>query len=303
MPDNRPALTIGNFDGIHLGHRKLLDQLLIISHNHRIPSILITYDHHPRNTLLNAEPLRVLTPECHKEHLLSEIGVDRIVTIHFDRTLAQMTASIFLKDIIKTRFDPQYIVVGYDSHFGHQREGTYDFLRHHEQQYDYRLIRIDPVCYQEMPVSSTRIRSLLIDGDLQTANALLGRYYRLYGKVVKGKGIGMELGFPTANLALDDPNQLLPKVGVYLSIVKVRNKRFFGLTNIGFSPTVKPQDYIEAETYIMDFNAQICGADITIDLVQYLRPEIRFASRAELLQAMKRDLSLAKERIKHVPLD
>lgn len=303
MTDSRSVLTIGNFDGIHIGHRKLLTELKAISHKHQLPSVLITYDRHPKLTLKGDGSIKILTPDSRKQHLLESMGIDQVKTIHFDRKLAEMSAYSFLRDWIIAPHHPEFIVVGYDSHFGHRREGTFEFLKEFQDRFCYEVIQIDPEMDYGVPVSSTMIRGLLSEGDLGTANRLLGKPYRLYGNVIRAKGIGTALGFPTANLELFDANQLLPKIGVYLSQVLIRGKRFFGLTNIGYSPTLKTQEKLETETYIMDFNDQIDGEQIALDLVDYLRPEIQFRSEAQLQQAMRDDLIIARARIKHVSLD
>ncbi|MBM4403322.1 MAG: bifunctional riboflavin kinase/FAD synthetase [Candidatus Cloacimonetes bacterium] len=302
-PKTRSVLTIGNFDGIHLGHQKLLRELLSIAHSKRLQSVVITYDHHPKYTLNGENSIRLLTPESHKPYLLEQHGIDRIVLLEFNQQLAHQSAFSFLGDQIVARLSPVFIVTGFDSHFGYHREGTHEFLMKYQDEYDYTVIHVTPELYQDTPVSSSMIRQMLISGDLITANTLLGKPYRLCGKVVKSHGLGRSLGFPTANLDLLDTNQLVPKTGVYISRVFIKGQCFFGLTNIGYSPTLKIQDKMEIETYIMDFSDQIYGEHMALDLIEYIRPEIRFESEAELGKAMLLDLNIARERIEHVSLD
>lgn len=294
----KSALSIGNFDGLHLGHRKLLARLKELAQSRGLRSVVITYDNHPAQTLnKDVQPL-LLMPAQQKEQGLLDLGIDRVEMLHFDQDLALTTADDFLHDYIIPSFDPQILVVGYDSHFGYGRQGNYAFLQQHTESYGYELQYIEPATYQDKVVSSSLIRGLLLSGDLQAANTLLANPYTLYGKVVSGSGIGYELGFPTANLELADPNQLVPRSGIYLSRAFPGEEKYFGLTNIGYSPTLKRSGNIDIETHIIDHDLQLYGSFLQVELLQYLREEKLFESTSALQKAIQNDLALARKLIK-----
>ncbi|OQC11152.1 MAG: Riboflavin biosynthesis protein RibF [Candidatus Cloacimonetes bacterium ADurb.Bin088] len=284
------VLSIGNFDGVHLGHQRILQRLVDLAKQQGYRSVVLTFDSHPAYILNPEAQPETLTPREEKQYLLTTLGVDKVEFIHFDKRFAQLTAKEFLEEYLIPEFKPRVIVVGYDSHFGHNREGDHEFLARWSGQYGYNLEYIEPVEHEGVPVSSSRIRELLHEGNLQEANSLLGRPYTLLGKVVRGYGRGRALGFPTANMELADPHQLVPRSGVYLSKVQIRQGEFFGLTNIGVSPTLRNDDKTIIETYLLDFSDQIYGSPLAIKLLRYLREERMFQSQAELVAAMEGDL-------------
>ncbi|MBW6513754.1 MAG: bifunctional riboflavin kinase/FAD synthetase [Candidatus Syntrophosphaera sp.] len=291
-------LSIGNFDGLHLGHRKLLNHLTGLARDRGLRSIVITYDNHPAQILNpDVRPL-VLMPAEQKKNGLLELGIEGVEMLHFDQALALTSADEFLHEYIIPRFDPSILVVGHDSHFGHRRQGSFSFLQEHASAYGYELHYIEPAMYGDKVVSSSLIRSLLLGGDVETANALLARPYALDGKVVRGTGIGSELGFPTANLKPSDPNQLVPKSGLYFCHAITGGARFFGLTIIGSSPTLKQSGNIEMETHIIDFDQQIYGGHLRVEFLQYLREEKLFESKSALQEAIRKDVARAREMIK-----
>ncbi len=291
------VVSIGNFDGLHRGHRKLLAAMVSIARQHGLRSVVISYSTHPAFTLRKDAPPLLLTPSSRKISLLRELGVDEVVLLPFDADFAKLSAEQFLHDILIPRFAPEVIVVGYDSHFGFQRGGTHDFLRSHAHQYGFTCQYIEPCLHNGVPVSSSMIRSLLLSGDIKTANALLESPYTLQGSVVRGAGLGTGLGFPTANLGLEDLHQLIPRHGIYLSKVHWQQRELFGLTNIGISPTLKKSTNTEVETYIMDLSENLSGASLSLELLDYIREERHFASREELIAAMRQDEIQARSMI------
>lgn len=293
----RSVVSVGNFDGIHQGHLKLVQLMLELARRDNLRSVIITYDKHPAYTLnQHAQPVLLMPVEQKRQKLL-ELGIDHVELIHFDAKFASISAGEFLHEYLVPTFAPHTIVVGYDSHFGHQREGNLDFLKQHAPLYGYELQYVEPAMYQQQPVSSSLIRDLLLRGKLTEANTLLSAPYALYGRVVHGTGKGKELGFPTANLDPGDPQQLIPLGGIYLSRVYLDQGTYFGLTNIGLSPTLKPKGKLEVETYILDFNQQIYGCPLKLELLSYLREEKVFQTREELILAIRADLALARKMI------
>lgn len=291
------VITIGNFDGVHLGHRKLLSIVTQQASIHHLTSVVLSYTDHPAFILKAHARSQVLTPGNAKKDELLACGIDQVELLHFTPELAQTSALRFLTDYLLPVWHPQIIVMGHDSHFGHNRQGNYEFLRLHASQYGYRVEYVEPLLWNNAPLSSSVIRNLLLQGKLETANELLGRPYRISGQVSHGISQGRNLGFPTANLFPDSPHQLIPKKGIYLCRVIFPDKTLFGLTNIGISPTVKHTGITEIETHILDFNQEIYGMNISLELLKFLRDEEKFRSKQELINAISSDVDAAKAMI------
>jgi riboflavin kinase/FMN adenylyltransferase len=297
----RSVIGIGNFDGLHLGHRKLLGELLSIAKKRDLHPVIITYDNHPAQTLHRRIHPFLLLPPTQKIRQLEQLGIGEVRMLHFDEVLSRTSAEDFLREYMVNPYHPAVIVMGYDSSFGWQRQGNYSFLQQHQEQYGYELHFVEPVQYQGSVVSSSLIRERLALGELEEANSLLAGPYTLYGKVTNGSGIGRELGFPTANLELDSPYQMVPRSGVYLSRVMLAHGRFFALTNIGCSPTLKHSGVTEIESYILDFGDQIYGSHISVELMRYIREEKVFANASELQDAIRNDLAIARGLVERLP--
>ncbi len=294
----RSILTIGNFDGIHLGHKKLLETLLICAKQRDGISVVLSYTDHPA-FVLKANPVPgVLCPAEYKKRQLYALGIDEVELLSFNQELAQISAESFLEEYIVPVWNPELIIVGYDSHFGYQRRGDFRFLQRHAKQFDYEVEYVEPLLYNDKPISSSMIRELLKHGEIARANQLLSKPYRLFGVVGHGIGKGTSFGFPTANLNLGNPHQLIPAEGIYLSRAYIGDILYFGLTNIGSSPTVKHSGVIEIETFLLDFEGDIYNSPLELELLKYLRPEMKFTCVEELIVAMNQDLDKAREIIK-----
>ncbi len=288
------VLTIGNFDGIHLGHQKLLARMIEAAHTEALQSVVLSYTDHPAFTLKAHAKPRVLCPSALKQRRLYSLGIDKVELLNFTSEFAKIPASQFLDEYIMPVWQPKLIVMGYDSHFGYKRTGDYHFLLQHADRYGFNVEYVEPLEYNGAPISSSMIRELLAQGDILTANHLLGKPYRLLGEVGQGIGRGRDFGFPTANLILANPHQLIPREGIYLSRVHLEEGMFFGLTNIGSSPTVKHSGVVEIETHILGFTGDIYHRYMELELIRYLREERMFSSVEELIAAMNLDLSLAE---------
>jgi len=288
------VITIGNFDGVHLGHRKLLSTVTWLANRNDLKSVVLSYTDHPAFILKAHARSQVLTPAIAKKDELLACGIDQVELLNFTPELAQTTALKFLTDYLLPVWNPQIIVMGHDSHFGHHRQGNYEFLKSHSSRFGYRVEYVEPLLWNNAPLSSSVIRNLLLEGHLETANELLGRPYRISGKVSHGISKGRSFGFPTANLTPESPHQLIPKNGIYLCQVILGDRSLFGLTNIGSSPTVKHTGITEIETHILDFNEEIYGMDISLELLKYLREEVKFRSEEELVRAIGSDVDAVK---------
>jgi riboflavin kinase/FMN adenylyltransferase len=291
------ALTMGNFDGMHLGHRKVMQELIGKADERGLTPVILSYLEHPGHYIHFKHPVCILTPRKEKREIFRQQGIEQVNFINFTAESAHTSALDFFREVIIGYFHPKLIVFGYDSHFGYQREGNADFLRQHEQEYGYRTTQIEPVFYKQEIISSSLIRKNLSEGNLAVANAMLGRPYRLYGTVTYGRRIGRTIGFPTINLSLCDIEQLVPANGVYLSSLFIGGKNYFGLTNIGTSPTLKNMAQIEIETHILDFEGDVYDAEIRLDLLEYIRDEMKFSSVDELQTAIRNDIGTGRELI------
>ncbi|MCB5264909.1 MAG: bifunctional riboflavin kinase/FAD synthetase [Candidatus Cloacimonetes bacterium] len=294
------VLSIGTFDGIHLGHRKLLARVHDIAKAEGLKSVIITYREHPAITLKKDSAPKMLCPSALKKQQLISLSIDEVAMLDFTPEMALITAEQFLGEYLIPTWHPSVIVMGYDSHFGKNREGNRQFLQNHATEYGYRVEYVEPELDAGAPISSSRIRKLLETADLQEANRLLGRPYCLLGSVTHGTARGKDLGFPTANLTLASPHQLIPAQGIYFSRVRLEGQTFFGLTNIGISPTLKSTGIIEVETFLIGFDSDIYGSTMQVELLKYLREEKMFADSDELICAMKQDLAQAQSLIKEM---
>ncbi|MCK9584974.1 MAG: bifunctional riboflavin kinase/FAD synthetase [Candidatus Cloacimonetes bacterium] len=294
------VLSIGTFDGIHLGHRKLLSRVREIAQAEGLKSVIITYREHPAITLKKDSAPKMLCPCAIKEQELIKLGIDQVTMLDFSPEMAKTSALNFLSDYLIPSWHPRVIVMGYDSHFGQNREGNRPFLQAYAAEYGYRVEYVEPELNAGKPISSSVIRRLLETADLQEANRLLGRPYRLLGSVCHGMARGRDLGFPTANLTLSNPHQLIPAEGIYFSRVHLEGQTFFGLTNIGKSPTVKHDGIIEIETYLIGFDSDIYGSTMQVELLNYLREEKMFADSDELTRAIRQDLTQAQSLIREL---
>ncbi len=291
-----PVITMGNFDGVHLGHQKLLMLLKNRAAEIQGESIVLTYYHHPFETLHKKPYPYLLTEKAKKERILLDLGIDHVLFLHFDDRISDMSATDFLKNILVQLLHPVEIFIGYDSHFGRNRCGDFKFLKMNEENYSYLTQHVPPVKCSGQIVSSTLIRKCISEGQVEAAKLYLNREYSISGKVVHGKGIGHTIGFPTINLLPDDPHKLIPRRGIYLTyLIDAFSHKYFGLTNIGYSPTLKIVENQEIETYLLDFEGEIYDSKVEVFFIQRIRDEIQYPSREDLQKAISNDVETAQK--------
>ncbi|MBN1949477.1 MAG: bifunctional riboflavin kinase/FAD synthetase [Candidatus Cloacimonetes bacterium] len=288
-------VTMGTFDGVHLGHQSLLKRLVQRARESRGESVVITYLHHPLETIHRMTFPYLLTEHNVKERLLRELGVDNILYLDFSSELADMEPLDFLQSIILGEVKARELVVGYDTHFGHNREGNKAFLEQHKQELGYRLEIVKPFTIDNRIVSSSVIRDLIREGNMQETERLLGRRYSLSGRVVSGHKIGRGIGFPTINIQPAEPNKLIPAIGVYITTLLVDGGEYRGITNIGYSPSLKRTRIQEIEMHIFDFKGNLYNCELEIFFHLRLRNEFQFATRQELINQINLDTQAARE--------
>jgi riboflavin kinase / FMN adenylyltransferase len=285
---NRPVLTLGMFDGVHIGHQSILKQLNTIAEEIGGESVLITFNPHPRMVLQPNCDLKFLNTLAEKEDVLKQFGLKHLIIQSFTREFSQVTSVEFVKNLLVDQLHIDTLVIGYDHHFGKNREGNFEQLQVLSKDYGFNLIQLQAIEENDTAVSSTKIRNALIEGNIAYANKALNYHYPISGKVVHGDKIGRTLGFPTANLDVD-PNKLIPKDGVYAVDVFVEDKKYLGLLSIGFRETVTNSREHRVEVNIVDFNQDIYGETIRLEFLGKLRDEKKFNSLEELISAMNMD--------------
>ncbi|GAB3735267.1 bifunctional riboflavin kinase/FAD synthetase [Spirosoma lituiforme] len=294
QPLPNAVVTSGTFDGVHLGHQTILSRLTEVAKASGGESVLITYWPHPRTVVSNdSQNLRLLTTLDEKIELLDQAGVDHLVVIPFTRSFSELTSEEYIRQILIGKIGTRKLVIGYDHRFGRDREGGFDYIQAHQSEYGFEVEEIPRQDVEAVGVSSSKIRAALNEGNVQTANRFLGRLYSLNGTVVKGRQLGRTIGFPTANLQVDDPSKLIPANGVYAVDVEYAGQTLGGMLNIGFRPTVAGTNQT-IETYIFDFGKDIYGEHITLKFKEFLRPEQKFDGLPALVAQLKRDEESAR---------
>lgn len=290
-PANRTVLTIGNFDGVHLGHRAIFRRVVDKARELQSTAAVVTFEPHPLRFLAPKQaPLRLNTPE-EKVRLLSASCIDLLVVLNFDAQLAAISAEDFVKDILVGKLGVKHLIVGYDYAFGHNRQGDTTFLAEQAGLYDFTLEVLEPVRSEQQAHSSTAIRQFLQAGQVAEAIKILGRNFTLDGEVVHGEGRGRKLGFPTANLQTQ--KEILPRAGVYAVKVKWCEKYYNGVINIGRRPTFADSDPT-LEIHLIDFQGDLYGERLRIYFVDRLRDEQKFPSVEALQGAVLKDIARAR---------
>jgi len=294
MKDFRyPVVTMGTFDGVHIGHQLLLERVISRAKKMDGESVVITYYHHPKETINKGLATYLLTERERKTELIKGLGVDHIFYLQFDEEMAQMQAEAFLSKILIEQVKAKEIVFGYDCHFGHRREGNYHFLKDREKIYGYRSSLVKPVKIEGKIISSSLIRNMIRSGKVEEAEKFLGRYYDLVGVVRTGSGLGRELGYPTLNLAPTDPFKLFPANGVYLGIASFTGQEYFCLTNVGYCPTLKHLEERTIESYLIGYEGDLYNRQIDISFISRLRDEKEFPDQKSLQEAIEKDMKIA----------
>ena len=283
--DKRSVVTIGTFDGIHLGHQKILSRLINSSKNKNLNSVVLTFFPHPRIILNKYNEVKMIDTLDEKIIHLNEIGIDSLIIHPFDKNFSLLSANQFIKDFLVEKLKIKHIIIGYDHRFGKGREASVTDLKNYANDYDFTVEEIKAQEIEKITISSTKIRNSINQGDIKTTKKYLGRYFMMTGKVVKGDGLGKKINYPTANIFIEETYKIIPKDGVYLVETIIKDKLFNGMMNIGHRPTIGTKNK-SIEVHLFNFNEDIYGQVISIKMISKIRDEKKFSS----IQALKEQL-------------
>jgi len=284
------VVTIGTFDGVHIGHQKILKKLNNEASSINGESILFTFYPHPRMVVFpDSHNLKLIQTIDEKIESLRAYGLDNVIIYPFTKDFSRLTAFEFVRDILVNKLKVKKLVIGYDHQFGRNREGNIEFLRESAEMFDFEVIEISAQEIDEVNVSSTKIRNSIMDGNIDRANDFLGRPFRISGDVVKGNRLGRELGFPTLNLQLSNEHKIIPAEGVYAVEINLMNVVYKGMMNIGKNPTVSEILERKYEVHVFDFDQDVYGEHVAILFHQFIRKEKTFDNLEELKSQIQED--------------
>lgn len=291
------VLTIGTFDGVHIGHQKIIKRLVEVANNKGLQPSLLTFFPHPRMVLQKDANIKLINTISEKELLLKRFGITNLVVKKFTKDFSRLTAEAFVEDILVDQLKAKHVIIGYDHHFGRNRNANINDLRQFGEQFDFDVEEISMQDINDVAISSTKIRAALNDGDIKTANTYLGYNFMLTGTIVKGKGIGKTINYPTANLKIEETYKLIPKQGVYIVQAIIDNVLEFGMMNIGINPTVSGTDQ-SIEIHFFNLNKSLYDKKLSVQLLHRLRDEQKFDSLDLLKKQLEIDNYNASEFLK-----
>jgi riboflavin kinase/FMN adenylyltransferase len=283
-------VTIGTFDGVHIGHQKVLRKLVKSAKKNNSTAILLTFFPHPRMVLQKDVDIKLINTIDERIQLLEKTGIDTLVIYPFDKEFANQTALNFVRNFLVAKLNIAKLFIGYDHRFGKNREGDFEHLKEYGHTYNFSVKEISKLDINNIGVSSTKIRNAIENGEIEKSNQYLGYHFTLTGKVVKGKNLGEKIGFPTANLFIKETYKLIPKTGAYIVKSFINNNVVYGMMNIGFRPTLKGK-HRTIEINFFDFNENLYDKTIQIEVLKYLRDEQKFES----VQNLKKQLQIDKQ--------
>ena len=286
------VLTIGTFDGVHIGHQKIIQRLIERGKEKGLEPTVLTFFPHPRMVLQQDANIKLINTIAEKTTLMSHLGLDNLVVSEFTKAFSRLTAQEFVETILVEQLQAKHIIIGYDHHFGRNRTANINDLKHFGGIYGFEVEEISAQDINNVAVSSTKIRHALKQGDLQTANTFLGYNFTLTGTIVKGKGLGKTIQFPTANLQIEENYKLIPKQGVYAVKTNYKNTFLYGMMNIGTNPTVNGQTET-IEIHFFDFDDTIYDESFSIEVLKRLRDEKKFDSLEDLKRQLLKDKKTA----------
>lgn len=293
------VVTIGTFDGVHIGHKKIINRLVNIAKQEGLQAVVLTFFPHPRMVVQSDPKIKMLNTIDEKNKLLEQQGIDHLVIKKFTKDFSRLSAQEYVRKVLVETLHVKHIIIGYDHHFGRNRTANIHDLKAFGEIYDFKVTEILAQEIDEVTISSTKIRQALNSGDVKTANTFLGYNFMISGTVVKGKGIGKTLNFPTANIRISESYKLIPKHGVYVVKTRILNTTVFGMMNIGVNPTVNGK-LRSIEIHFFDFSQDIYGVYLEIEILKRLREEQKFDSLAELEKQLLKDAVVSKQFLQQI---
>lgn len=291
-PKKDSVITIGTFDGVHVGHQKIIERLVKIAKQDNLQAVVLTFFPHPRMVLQKDTNIKLINIIDEKSQLLENFGIDHLVIKKFTREFSRLGALEFVRDILVNKLHVKHIIIGYDHRFGRNRNANIDDLREYGDVYGFKITEITAQEINEVTVSSTKIRKALSEGKIEVANSYLGYYFMLTGTVIKGKNLGKQIGFPTANIFIEEPYKLIPKSGSYIVKSNIDGDTIYGMMNIGLNPTVNGEKQ-SIEVHFFNFKKNIYGQKIQVELLKRLRDEKKFNSINELKAQLYKDKDIS----------
>ena len=291
------VVTIGTFDGVHLGHQKIIKRLVAIAHAEQLQALVLTFFPHPRMVVQKDTSIKLINTIDEKADLIQDLGVDHLVIKAFTKDFSRLTSLEYVRDVLVNKLHVKHIIVGYDHHFGRNRTANIKDLKEFGAFYGFKVTEITAQEVGDVAVSSTKIRSALAEGSIKVANQFLGYNFMLNGTVVKGKGLGNTIQFPTANLQIEESYKLIPKKGVYLVQSIIDAQLVYGMLNIGTNPTVSDANEISVEVFFFDFNQTLYGTALNIKFLDRIRDEIKFSGLLALKVQLEQDQQAALAKI------
>ena len=281
-------LTIGTFDGVHIGHNKILKRLIQDSKKNNLSSLVMTFFPHPRMILNKSHDIKMIDTISEKINLLEKTGLDNLIIHPFDNNFSKIRAKEFVEEILVKKLKIKEIIIGYDHKFGKDREASVEDLKKFGQDYMFNVKEIPAEEIDSIAISSTKIRDAILNGEIEKCNKFLGRNFILTGKVVYGDGLGKKIDFPTANIEIKETYKIIPKNGVYLVKTKINSNTYFGMMNIGIRPTVGGTNK-SLEIHFFNFKDNIYGKNVSIEIIKKIRDEEKFSSIDQLKIQLKKD--------------
>lgn len=286
---HKSVLTIGTFDGVHIGHQKIIKRLIDTAKKDELQSVVLTFFPHPRMVLQKDADIKLINTIEERQNILESLGLDCLFIKEFTKDFSRWSAEDFVEKLLVKKLHAKKVIIGYDHHFGRNRSANIDDLKTYGETYNFQVEEISAQEINDVSVSSTKIRKALHAGDINTANNYLGYNFMLTGLIVKGRGLGKTIGFPTANLHIQESYKLIPKQGVYIVQSLIHNKRVYGMMNIGLNPTVTKSQKQNIEVHFFNFNQSIYDLNLKIEIIERIRDEQKFDSLEDLTNQLKRD--------------
>lgn len=289
------VLTIGSFDGVHLGHAEILLKMRQTAQKNKLQTCLVTFQPHPREVLGSNQIVKIITSEEEKINLLKDAGLDHLVIVQFDQKFADQSATEYVEKFLVQILHPKFIVIGYDHRFGKNQSGQVSLLKELGLQWGYEIIETKAQKIDNQVISSTQIRKALQSGNILMANQMLGYSFPMKGQVIHGQKLGRDLGFPTANIQIRDPKKIIPKIGIYAVEVLVHQSHYRGMLYIGHRPSIGQAETLSIEVHIFDFSQDIYDQFITLFLKAYIREDQQFENLSDLQAQLQLDQQAAEK--------